>query len=749
MNSVGHWSWDTDGLPIYHYTGGYPFSAKDKAGQDAKLPADPCFLLGNYRATIFAHASGMYEFITGERGWARLNYAGENKGWNQSIVHVSSGIDQPPAEYLLVGDHTNPSMQSHCRFGVGYANYDYRLDEQVTISKTISMQPSTTLHAGNPSMLIELSLRNESTAPVTVTYTEKLLVQYMFMNDQSVAAEERLVKYHNQLSVNDNQTIAKADISCEAVKLLVMPDNRRESFTHDIAPPSVFMHAAATASSIGKAGFEQTDIGDILWATAEVELRPGEQKSISLIIGLAFEHAGDEIERQVDQMLMQAKPNDESAGAYAHLWQLILPDLQKENDSTLRSEMLWNAYILEAMATYSQYFQETYIPQGSVYAYHRGENASNRDHLQHCLPLIYTNPALAKSCIRYAMKHTSRDGEIKRQNIGFGYSDPGVYMESDPQLYMFMAAAEYLNITGDYEFLNESVSYYPVEFGRQDTVLTFLVKHFVYLRDTVGRGKHGLIKMLNSDWSDSFFHPYSPNIYRLFAQSHLNTAMALAVIPRLLRELENSSSITKDKALLQSFISQFKQYHDELFTAFMADMKGRTFSARCYLCEDNEPELKFGMEHLCIEPQTYLLQIEGFPVERKKQLYAEIKSRVLDEEKHGARTREVPLWSNGDGEDGGIWFSHQGPLIVGLASFNKEEAVKLFKKLTFNQFAEHYPDYWVGHWTFADSLNSSLSQREGLYPYWVEDAFQPYCAHVHAWMLFCYYKLFNDHTTER
>ncbi|WP_127490724.1 GH36-type glycosyl hydrolase domain-containing protein [Paenibacillus glycanilyticus] len=744
MNKVGHWDLDKDRLPVYHYMGGYPFFAKDKAGQDAKLPEDPCFLLGNYRATVFAHASGMYEFITGERGWARLNHAGKNKGWNQSILRIASGIDQSAAEYLLVGEHANPSIKSQSRFGVGYAHYGYSFDEQVAVSKTISMQPSMELHKGNPSMLVQLSLRNNGQSPVKVNYTEKLLVRYLLMNDQSAAPDKRLVEYRNQLSVQRNQTIAIADISCEPLKLLVLPDDARDSFTHDVAPPSVFMHAVADPSHTSRAGFKKTDIGDVLFAEFEAELLAGEQKNFQFIIGLAFDHAGDEIQNQVEQMLSHAKPINESAGAYAHLWQQALPDLSREQDLILRSEMIWNAYTLEAMATYSQYFQETYIPQGSVYAYHLGQNASNRDHLQHSLPLIYTNPKLAKSCIRYSMKHSLSDGEIKRQNIGFGYSDPGVYMESDAQLYMFMAVAEYLNVTGDYAFLNESISYYPVEHDRKDAVLTFLVKHFVYLRDVVGRGRHGLIRMLNSDWSDSFFHPYSPNIYWNFAQSHLNTTMALAVIPRLLWELELSNSFIEDKALLQSFISECKEYHDALSAAFMTDMQGRTFSPRCYLCEEDEPELKFGMEHLCIEPQTFLLQTESFPVDRKKQLYAEIKARVLDEEKYGARTREVPLWSKGDGEDGGIWFSHQGPLIIGLSSFDKEEAIKLFKKLTFHRFAEHYPDYWVGHWTFADSLNSSVSQREGLYPFWVEDAFQPYCAHVHAWMLFCYYKLFNE-----
>ncbi|MCL6605688.1 MAG: hypothetical protein K6T94_22730 [Paenibacillus sp.] len=440
----------------------------------------------------------------------------------------------------------------------------------------------------------------------------------------------------------------------------------------------------------------------------------------------------------------KSQPQEELTGAYAHLWRQALPCLEDESDPVLRCEMLWNAYTLEAMATYSQYFKETYIPQGTIYAYHLGENASNRDHLQHALPLMYTNPKLAKSSIRYAMMHSSTDGEIKRQNIGFGYSNPGVYMESDEQIYMFMAVAEYLRITGDYAFLDESVYYYPVENGRSEMVINLLVKHFIYLRDVVGRGKHGLIKMLNSDWSDSFFHPYSPNIYSGFAQSHLNTAMALSVLPAFIRELKEYVAFAKPTSILEDLIEQAGEYYDEIYVAYMADMEGRTFSPRCYLCEDDEPNLKFGMDSLCIEPQPFLLQVENFPLERKKQLYHEIKTRVLDMEKHGARTREVPLWGSGNAEDGGIWFSHQGPLIIGIASFDKAEAVKLLKKLSFHRFAENYPDYWLGHWTFADVLESSLFNREGLYKGWLKDPFQGFCAHAHAWLLYCYYKVYRE-----
>ncbi|MBU3113322.1 GH36-type glycosyl hydrolase domain-containing protein [Clostridium lacusfryxellense] len=697
--------------------------------------------------TLFAHASGQYEFITGERGWARLNHGGKNLGWNHSGIRIiSEDTNKQIGKYNLASGNSHDTINTKQCFGIGYASYEFECPQQLKITKVISVKPSIKINSGNPSFLVNVTLQNDSVSPIKVQYSEQLLANYMMMNDQGqvVGDTEQRVKYRNKLSVQSDQSIVKADISCHPTKLLVLPENPEESFTHDIYPPTLFIKAVPSDAYNSRVETSQNGLGDLLRAEFETVLNAGEQKTIQLIIGITFDKENNEIDSQVQDMLENAKIAV-STGAYAHLWRKVLPPLGEEQDLILRCEMIWNAYTLEAMANYSQYFKETFIPQGSVYAYHLGQNASNRDHLQHLLPLVYSNPQLAKSCIRYAMKHSSSDGQIRRQNIGYGYSDPDIYMESDPQIYMFMAVGEYLRVTHDYKFLNETVTYYPMEHARINTVLKFLMQHFIYLRDVVGVGHHGLVKMLNSDWSDSFFHPYSPNIYKHFAESHLNTTMALSVIPTLIKELKQYAVVDEqNQEIAECFIGELNYYHDELFSAFMRDMEGRTFAPRCYIGEHDEPDLKFGMDNLCLEAQPYLLQMEDFPIERKQKLYMEIKKRLLDMEKIGARTREIPIWSKGgQGEDGGIWFAHQGPLIVGIASFDRREAIKLLKKLTFHNYAEQYPDYWVGHWTFADSLESTLSEREGLYHPWTQGAFQPFCAHVHAWMLYCYFRVYK------
>ena len=65
--------------------------------------------------------------------------------------------------------------------------------------------------------------------------------------------------------------------------------------------------------------------------------------------------------------------------------------------------------------------------------------------------------------LRYVIKHSEADGEIKRGNNGFDYIAASIYKESDEQLFFFTALAKYLLITKDYGFPNEKVAYYPAE----------------------------------------------------------------------------------------------------------------------------------------------------------------------------------------------------------------------------------------------------------------------------------------------
>lgn len=725
----GSWDWTSKGLPMYRYTGALPVTAFDKDGKDANLPEDPYFLLGNYRMTLITHASGIYQFLTAERAWARINASTQtNYGWNDASVSFKD-----EKKIALVGMNSiaaDAATQKH--FGVGFARYSYTLDNNVVCTRIISAKPSLKINTGNPSFVVTVMLKNGGTTPQTLSYSERTLVAFTLNSTQYTEKEKRPQLYNSTTSVDNSGQTAVARIGYKPGTLLVQP-KKGERFLYDVDPPSVFMHTKGGGAY--KAVVKSTK--DTLTSEVTTTVKPGETVSFNIVIGLTKEPGFAAVQKSVTELLAGADATNPTEGLFAAQWKAALPDFSKETNEVLRREMLWNVHFVEASAKYSEYYKETFIPQGSVYSYYFGDNISNRDHLQAALPACYTNPALAKSIMRYVIQHAEEDGEIKRGNLGFGYYPASIYKESDEQLYFFNTLAEYLLITKDYAFLKEQVAYYPAENGKRDAVLTLLKKFFIYLRDEIGVGENGLVKMLNSDWSDSFFHEYSPNKYIWSAESHLNSAMVLAVFPKLVQVLKDSRN--PEAAPL---ITALSDYHRSIETAFMKDLGDRTFAARAYL----NKQLRFGLDNVCSEPQSYLLQIPSIPAERKKEMWSYIKSKLLAPEKIGVRTRERQMWKGEpNGEDGGIWFALEYPLLLGVASFDKEEAKAMLLKFSFQNFTDQYPDYWVGQWTAADEVNSTM-HKEGLYSFWVPSqdrkrAFQGWCSHPHAWPLFCYFKL--------
>lgn len=732
---IGEWASSSTGLPVYRYTGRLPFVAVDQAGNDARLPEDPYFLLGNYRLTLITHASGTYQFITAERAWARVNADDRqpNYGRAEASLSVRNGGQIQKTDLLGLRSVAADPAVTQRQFGVGFARYAYALNNGLQCTRTVSVKPSPKINSGNPAFVVTVTLTNNGPQARELVYTERMPVNYVPMNAQLTPRAKRPVQYQTRIVTDKVGQSVVADVSARANTLLSVPD-QHERYAHDVAPPSVFMLARRGVGDVTATVGAQADT---LATEVAVALRPGETKSFHLVMGLHDKPRFATVARQADDLFLNAALTNATEGLFTTPWKAALPDLSKETDDVLKREMLWNAHVVEASAKYSAYYGETFIPQGTVYSYHFGDNIANRDHLQAALPACYTHPALAKSCLRYVLKHTETDGEIKRGNTGFGYTAPTIYKESDEQLYLFYTLAEYLRITKDYAFLAEPVTLYPAEHGKTTTVLEVLKKHFIYLRDEVGLGPTGLVKILNSDWSDSFFNENSSNRYAGSAESHLNSAMVLAVFPKLTDELKRA-----ENPQAAPLITALNEYRAGIETAYLKDLGDRPFSARAYLTRT----LRFGVDNVCLEPQGYLLQVPALSVERKREIYAYVKSKLDAPEKIGFRNREKQLWSNkGLGEDGGIWYSLEYPVLLGVAGFDKVEARALLHRFSFANYAKHYPNYWVGHWTAPDEINSTL-HREGLYAFWINlpnlrQGFQGYCSHPHTWPLFCYFKL--------
>lgn len=733
-SQVGQWSFTSQKLPQYQYIKALPFEATDNNGNDSRLPEDPYFFIGNYRLGLFTHTSGIFQFITAERTWARINFEDEQVNYGRNHASLTIKEKNKIEKISLVGMQSiasNPSLTQRY-FGVGFARYEYKPRKNITCTRVLSVKPSAEINTGDPSFLISIILKNTGKKSMDIAYEESMPVNYVSMNMQMMKKEDRPLKYPVAITVDEEQNNLLTEISVNKNTFIELP-SKEKRFVYDVNPPTVFMSAKGNEKNIQPA-MQSED--NTMAALFETSLKPGESKTFHVVIGIYDKNNFASVSAQVDNF-MQGAALYNTEGAFAQLWKAKLPDFSNEKNEILRRELLWNAHFIEATAKYNEYYKETYIPQGTVYSYHFGDNIANRDHLQAALPTCYTNPELAKACLRYVMKHTEPDGEIKRGNTGFGYTPPTIFKESDQQIYMFDVVSEYLGVTGDYDFLNELVELYPAEEGHKVSVLDMLKKHFIYLRDEVGTGPNGLVKLLNSDWADSFLHQNSPNILMETAESHMNSAMVLAIIPKLSEQLKKTG-----RNDISDFLYALETYRGKIEKAYMKDLGDRKFSARAYLRNN----LRFGLDNVCVEPQGYLLQIPTLSDERKKEIYDYIKPRISTPEKIGVRNREKPFWNrNPEGEDGGIWFSLEYPLLLGVATFDKKEAWSMLQKFSFDNYTKNFPQYWIGQWTAPDEINSSL-YREGLYCYWthipnLRHGLQGYCSHPHTWPLYCYYKL--------
>ncbi|MGI0135050.1 MAG: hypothetical protein ACREBW_08860, partial [Candidatus Micrarchaeaceae archaeon] len=180
--SLGEWRDGSHGLPCYAYHGPIRFVSRySKApmfGLDGKmLPDDPVFLLGNYRLTLFTHASGLMQILTGERAWGRMNdgggyWSGANKA--TCIVdgsrHELVGLDEPAAK------------EAGKLFGVGFARYSYQLGKGLKVQRSLHVRPSTKPGEGSSAFLVCVRLENASDDTLNVKYVESVLANYRMLH---------------------------------------------------------------------------------------------------------------------------------------------------------------------------------------------------------------------------------------------------------------------------------------------------------------------------------------------------------------------------------------------------------------------------------------------------------------------------------------------------------------------------------------------------------------------------------------
>ncbi|BDD01240.1 GH36-type glycosyl hydrolase domain-containing protein [Persicobacter psychrovividus] len=711
--TVSQWLLDDDFFPVVEYTGPLPFPmALERA--DTSQTEDPYFLLGNYRLLLLPHVSGKYQLITGERSWGRLN---QGKQDNSGANHLFVEWDGQKIDLTDIYQDT-VQVQRNFRCGVGYVIWEYAFSG-IVITKKITIRPSLSVTGGQSIMQVDIEIKNDNPQAHQFLLTDVIIADYEMNYQQNWPKK---VDYKARQKDN-NSDFCAVEFETNPREPFLWKD-KNSIAEYEGFPPVLFM------GSKDKASIEHNvdAAGNSLQAIHEVNLKGGGVQSFSYQLGFSFE----------EDYKAEWKAFCEEKTPVADQWQQVLPTFETDNER--RSELLWHAHTLEALSQYSRYFQETKTPQGSQYDFLWGLHASVRDHLQHLLPMCYYNPTVAKSALRYALKKENARGQVPIMEKGFGYQTDDVYIQSDNQLFLLHAINEYLRITGDSEFLYEVLPYYPLESKAEGTVLDHIEKMVLFLRDEIGLGPRGLVRLLNSDWNDDLHFVLANEPFnRMYekSESHLNTTMAIVMYQQFVQNLSSLKPADEYTYQIDMLKSIAQTQATVLYENIRKDLGGASFFKRFYWVDQ-----PIGNEEVYMWPQAFGLQIPYLDVERKAKMIEVVNERLVFPEKAGGRLMEGPLpfvkehyCKDGCGENGAFWFAPYAQYVIGVAQVDLNLAWELFDRMSLQHIGQAFPDFWLGQWTASDYINSSISETQG-------HAYNmPYNAHAHAYPLYTYYRL--------
>ncbi len=613
------------------------------------------------------------------------------------------------------------------------------------MERILSVPPSVGGERAPAAVVVTVRLTNTGPAPLDLDYVETVLSNPTLLPSPPPAGVEPSVGFVNTARLSSGGVGVRCDATATSHDPHVLVPKDTPSH-HNLFPPSLLL---TTAASVGGApvAFSHRPVegGAVaLSARARVRLAPGAARDVVLVIALESQDADPAL---LERFAAGLAPSPSGEWFRAE-WVRVLAPLATAPDAALRAELLWDGHALLAMATYAAYYRQTFIPQGMTYDYVLDLNSGPRDHLQHAMGAAPFAPELARSSILYTLCAMTPEGGIKFTVSGDGMTAGSTWSPSDQQLFLFWAVSEYLRITGDWSFLEARTAYLPGGSEPDGSVLQKLESAFTYLRDRVSTGPHGLVRLLTGDWNDQISADAPAGRHRDTAESQMNSAMAMAVIPPLVGQLEAYARTRPggQAGVVARLAAAMGAYAEQISAAMMKDMAGRTYARRAWLA----PGVALGEAEMYLEPQPFLLQAPAFPLQRKRTLLREMRRRLMDGEVLGPRQRETPRLDDprmpaGTGENGGFWYSLAGQAVAGVATFDRGAAMELLRRMTFRNFGRHHPGYWVGRWTAPDTLNAKPAGTMAGLPRPMDDGvylrMADYCAHAHAWPIYCWFRI--------
>lgn len=373
-------------------------------------------------------------------------------------------------------------------------------------------------------------------------------------------------------------------------------------------------------------------------------------------------------------------------------------------------EQIWHCAYLRGAFLFDRYLDTHFLPQGSAYGFVHGAQGAPRDYTFSAIPLTYLYPEGAKEIIKSIMRMMREDGAIYYSHVGRGICTSGGihHFPSDLPLFFMWALTEYVWATRDFEFLGEEIAFhsYRREKEKFSSVLEKVLLAFHFLKEEVGTGEHGMLRLGGGDWMDPLpLMVEKPRRLKSRGESGFSSALAVYVLPR-------AAELIRDSYPQQA--GEMVEFAGLLRRAIEDSWRGNWF-LRGWDGSGNP----IGLDRLFLDVQCWCLIAQIGSTLRRMTLVENIYKLCDKHSPAGATIIDSPVRTRysvlppGWDCNGGVWPIICALLTWGYALHSKELAWESLKKIFLSRHAREYPHVWFGIWSGPDSYNSRHGEREG------------------------------------
>jgi hypothetical protein len=699
--AFGSWVVDRYGLPAYRYD---IDELKDPIAPQSELAGntDAWSQLGNDHVVANAYNHGYVQLWSQDRLYQWMNF------YDASHDHFAGGFG-----WLNVGgkvistlyDDRPSGAQSQRIFGAGY--YD-----KSTAVPGISERDVVYAPFGDDSLLLhDVTIRNTGTKAISGSYFE-----YWDVNPAVQGVTQFPRGFQSPAWDPGSKTLSVAQLPDEAdtkpltifASALSAPVSAYDTDTNAFfgsgtraAPAAVTAGKLTDSSAPPSPGGAE---GSAMFAfQSPFSVAPGHSVTLRYAYGYAQPDA-------VAPLVARYRSASKPLATSERRWSRWLPQVDLgDGNAWLARELQWDAYTVRSDSTYEDCAGAHILSQGGYYQYYFGENEAFRDPLQHMLPMIWSDPALARDVISYsAQEQPAGLGAISYGRLSLcrrfdlGTSD-------DLDLWLMWSAAEYALYTRDFAFLDKQL---PYDDGTGTASLWDHLKlAFTHQEQTIGTGPHGEYLIgATGDWND-----FSTEILQM-TESDLVTAQAAYIYPRLAQ--------VADKHGDTAFAAQLRAAAARDLAVVKKELVAGGWFARGY-----SGVRQIGVGSMWSEPQPWALLAGAATPNQAAKLVADYRRYLVGvgapggpskigatlatgSSDPGAGEQSEPPINNSTEWPGGSWYAVNGWWTWALGQIGDSvpgataDAWDEFVRNTLATHATAFPKHWDGVITVDDVCNA-------------------------------------------